>query len=149
MIEVAVGDTTACSATGWLSHILIDVFTHSADYSSSPVLYPNMQRGFDGLAWSTPWFLVPNYAVLCTVGWWRWTSRSTARSGGAMHLTAVARLARDSFSACDPFLSCWRSLASIQSFIGVPAAISRMRVGRHQTSDSAAPVNRTAPSAQT
>ena len=66
---------------GWWSHIVIDVFTHSADYYPSPVLYPITQRGFDGLAWNTPWFLVLNYVVLCTVGWWLWTSRSNARSG--------------------------------------------------------------------
>ena len=66
---------------GWWSHIVIDVFTHSADYYPSPVLYPITQRGFDGLAWNTPWFLVLNYVVLCTVGWWLWTSRSNALSG--------------------------------------------------------------------
>ena len=45
---------------GWWSHIVIDVFTHSADYYPSPVLYPITQQGFDGLAWNTPWFLVAN-----------------------------------------------------------------------------------------
>lgn len=61
---------------GWRSHILIDVFTHLTGYYHSKVLYPITQRGFDGLAWNTPWFLVLNYAVLCAVGWWLWTSRS-------------------------------------------------------------------------
>ena len=66
---------------GWWSHIVIDVFTHSADYYPSPVLYPVTQRGFDGLAWNTPWFLVLNYAALCTAGCWLWMSRSNAHSG--------------------------------------------------------------------
>lgn len=65
---------------GWWSHIVIDVFTHSADYYPSPVLYPITQRGFDGLAWNTPWFLVLNYVVLCAVGWSLWRSRRNARS---------------------------------------------------------------------
>ena len=61
---------------GWWSHIVIDVFTHSADYYPSPVLYPLTQRGFDGLAWNTPSFLVLNYLALCAVGGWLWRYRS-------------------------------------------------------------------------
>jgi membrane-bound metal-dependent hydrolase YbcI (DUF457 family) len=53
---------------GWWSHIVIDVFTHSAAYYPAPVLYPFSQRGFDGLAWNTPWFLGLNYVVLGVVG---------------------------------------------------------------------------------
>lgn len=52
---------------GWWSHILIDVFTHSDDFFASPVLYPLTYRGFDGVAWNTPWFVVANYAVLALV----------------------------------------------------------------------------------
>jgi hypothetical protein len=52
---------------GWWSHIVIDVFTHSADYYASPVLYPITQRGFDGIAWNTPWFMVLNYSVLAVL----------------------------------------------------------------------------------
>jgi len=59
---------------------VIDVFTHSADYYPSPVLYPITQRGFDGLAWNTPWFLALNYFVLCAVGGSLWRSRRNARS---------------------------------------------------------------------
>ena len=53
---------------GWWSHIVIDVFTHSADYYASPVLYPFTQRGFDGIAWVTPWFMALNYAALAVAG---------------------------------------------------------------------------------
>ena len=60
---------------GWWSHIAIDVLTHSADYYPSPVLYPITERGFDGLAWNTPWFMLLNYAVLGATGWWLWRSR--------------------------------------------------------------------------
>ena len=49
---------------GWWSHIVIDVFTHSADFYPVPVLYPITDKGFDGLAWNTRWFLVANYAAL-------------------------------------------------------------------------------------
>ena len=55
---------------GWWSHIVIDVFTHSADYYASPVLYPITERGFDGLAWNTPWFMVVNYLALGLTGLW-------------------------------------------------------------------------------
>ena len=49
---------------GWWSHIVIDVFSHSADFYPVPVLYPFTERGFDGLAWNTPWFMVANYLVI-------------------------------------------------------------------------------------
>ncbi len=55
---------------GWWSHIVIDVFTHSADYYAVPVLYPFTERGFDGIAWNTPWFMALNYAVLALTGLW-------------------------------------------------------------------------------
>ena len=63
---------------GWWSHIAIDVFTHSADYYPAPVFYPVTQRGFDGLAWNTPWFLLLNYLVLGAV--WVWLLRSAKHS---------------------------------------------------------------------
>ncbi|MBQ0919313.1 metal-dependent hydrolase [Hydrogenophaga aromaticivorans] len=52
---------------GWWTHILIDVFTHSADFYPSPVLYPVTYWGFDGIAWNTPWFMVVNYLVMLAV----------------------------------------------------------------------------------
>ncbi len=55
---------------GWWSHIVIDVFTHSADYYAAPVLYPFTERGFDGIAWNTPWFMTLNYVVLALTGLW-------------------------------------------------------------------------------
>ena len=53
-------------------------FTHSADFYPSPVLYPITQRGFDGLAWNTPWFLVLNYSALGLIGLWLWLARNKA-----------------------------------------------------------------------
>jgi len=64
----------------WWSHIVIDVFTHSAEFYPVPVLYPVTYRGFDGLAWNTPWFMVFNYAALTAVGVWLLRSRRARRS---------------------------------------------------------------------
>ena len=55
---------------GWWAHIVIDVFTHSADYYPVQVLYPLSASAFDGLAWNTPWFLALNYAALAAAGFW-------------------------------------------------------------------------------
>jgi hypothetical protein len=55
---------------GWWSHIVIDTFTHSADFYPVPVFYPFTQWGFDGLAWNTPWFQLANYGVMVWVGGW-------------------------------------------------------------------------------
>lgn len=64
---------------GWWAHIGIDVFTHSADFYPSPVLYPFTRWGFDGLAWNTPWFAAVNYTALAVAWGWllqkRWTRR--------------------------------------------------------------------------
>ena len=49
---------------GWWAHIVIDVFTHSAEFYPSPVLYPITRQGFDGIAWNTPWFAVANYTAI-------------------------------------------------------------------------------------
>ena len=55
----------------------MDVFTHSADYYPSPVLYPFTDRGFDGLAWNRPTYLALNYALL--VGIYLWLFRTRKR----------------------------------------------------------------------
>ena len=55
---------------GWWSHIVIDVFTHSADFYPSPALYPFTERGFDGVAWNSPWALVANYVALLAAAAW-------------------------------------------------------------------------------
>jgi LexA-binding, inner membrane-associated putative hydrolase len=60
---------------GWWSHIVIDVFTHSADYYAVPVLYPFTARGFDGIAWTTPWFMALNYLALAAAGVWLMLTR--------------------------------------------------------------------------
>jgi hypothetical protein len=55
---------------GWWSHIVLDVFTHSAEFYPSPVLYPFTYRGFDGVAWNTPWFMAANYAAIALAAMW-------------------------------------------------------------------------------
>jgi hypothetical protein len=61
---------------GWWSHIVIDIFTHSADYYPAPIFYPITQRGFDGIAWNTPWFMALNYTALTiTALWLGWNAR--------------------------------------------------------------------------
>lgn len=65
---------------GWWSHIVIDVFTHSADFYAVPVLYPFSERGFDGVAWNTPWFMAANYAALGLSMLALWWTRRRARA---------------------------------------------------------------------
>lgn len=60
---------------GWWSHIIIDVFTHSADFYPSPVLYPLTYWGFDGIAWNTSWFMVVNYLSLIVLAAMVWRLR--------------------------------------------------------------------------
>lgn len=60
---------------GWWSHIVIDVFTHSARFYPSPVLYPFTQAGFDGVAWNTPGFMLLNYAAMLAAALALWLTR--------------------------------------------------------------------------
>ena len=67
---------------GWWSHIVIDVFTHSADFYPSPVLYPLTYRGFDGIAWNRPDFQWLNYtALVAATLWLLWRWRRSLRGG--------------------------------------------------------------------
>ena len=68
---------------GWWSHVVIDVFTHSADFYPSPVLYPFTERGFDGLAWNTPWLLAANYSALLAAAAWLAATRRRSQAAGA------------------------------------------------------------------
>ncbi len=53
---------------GWLLHILIDIPTHSYAFFPTPVFWPLSQWKFThGIAWSTRWFMVTNYSLLCVV----------------------------------------------------------------------------------
>ncbi|QCB46027.1 hypothetical protein [Hydrogenophaga sp. PAMC20947] len=52
---------------GWRLHIVIDVFTHSAQFLPSPVLYPLTYWGFEGWAWNQPGFLLLNDTALALV----------------------------------------------------------------------------------
>lgn len=70
---------------GWWAHIVIDVFTHSADFYPSPVLYPLTYRGFDGIAWNRPDFQLLNYTSLVAATLWLlWRWRRSLR-GGPLH----------------------------------------------------------------
>ena len=61
---------------GWWQHIVIDVFTHSAEFFPSPVFYPLTYWGFDGWAWNQPGALWLNYGALAVV--WVWLIRVRA-----------------------------------------------------------------------
>ena len=63
---------------GWWSHLVIEAFTHTAAFFPAPILYPFTERGFDSLAWNTPWLTVLNYGALAAVGWWLLRSRRLA-----------------------------------------------------------------------
>jgi hypothetical protein len=69
------------SLLGWWSHIVLDVFTHSAHYYAVPVLYPFTERGFDCIAWITPWFMALNYTAMVAMGAWLLMTRK--HSGGS------------------------------------------------------------------
>jgi membrane-bound metal-dependent hydrolase YbcI (DUF457 family) len=65
----------------WWFHIVIDVFTHSADFYPVSVFYPISMWGFNGIAWNTPWFEALNYCALALAWAGLWQTRSKNRLG--------------------------------------------------------------------
>jgi hypothetical protein len=51
----------------WLSHVVIDIFTHSNEFYPVAFLYPLSSASVNGIAWNEPWFIALNYAVLVMV----------------------------------------------------------------------------------
>ena len=51
----------------WVIHILIDIPTHSAKFFPTPFLGPISNYNFNGISWSTPWFMIINYISLSIV----------------------------------------------------------------------------------
>lgn len=49
---------------GWLSHIVIDIFTHPIGHYPTPFLWPISDLVFDGTRWTVPGFLVINYLLI-------------------------------------------------------------------------------------
>ncbi len=49
---------------GWGLHIVLDVFTHSAKFFPTPILWPLSKFHFSGIAWSNKYFMIFNYSVL-------------------------------------------------------------------------------------
>ncbi|GEM_PF-362471 len=52
---------------GWLSHILIDIGTHPAEFYPTPFLWPVSELRLNGTAWATPGFLAVNYILLLSL----------------------------------------------------------------------------------
>lgn len=67
---------------GWLLHILIDIPSHSYQFYPTPVLWPLSGWKFDGISWSTPWFMVLNYSALAVIYFILWRKRKAAAPQG-------------------------------------------------------------------
>lgn len=50
---------------GWLFHIVIDLFTHRADFFATPIFFPLSEvKYLHGFSWAEPRFLLINWLVL-------------------------------------------------------------------------------------
>lgn len=57
-------DALAFVFCGWGLHIMLDIFTHSANFFPTPILWPFSDFHFSGIAWANKWFMLFNYVVL-------------------------------------------------------------------------------------
>jgi len=48
----------------WGIHIVIDIFTHSADFFPTPFLWPLSSFHVNSFSWGEPWFMALNYSAL-------------------------------------------------------------------------------------
>ena len=57
---------------GWPLHILFDIGTHSTSFFPTPFLWPLISYRFNGVPWSDPQILIPNFVFLALIyiGWW-------------------------------------------------------------------------------
>ncbi|HRZ85330.1 MAG TPA: metal-dependent hydrolase [Candidatus Paceibacterota bacterium] len=52
---------------GWLLHIFIDIPTHNNVLYQTPIFWPISNWTFQGIAWSSTYFLVVNYLLLALI----------------------------------------------------------------------------------
>lgn len=57
---------------GWLSHILIDIPTHSFSYYATRFLWPVSDYRVNGIPWWTPWLWAATYGALAVVYFLLW-----------------------------------------------------------------------------
>lgn len=48
----------------WGLHLVMDIFTHSAEFFPTPFLWPLSDAHFDGLSWLDPRIFLPNVVLL-------------------------------------------------------------------------------------
>ncbi len=53
----------------WVTHIFMDIPTHTAQFYPTPIFWPVSDIKFSGISWGTPWFMVLNYTVIITLYW--------------------------------------------------------------------------------
>lgn len=54
----------------WPTHIVFDIFTHSADFFPTPFLWPVSNFQFSGINWSAPIIFIPNVSLLIILYIW-------------------------------------------------------------------------------
>lgn len=55
---------------GWMLHILIDMFSHTASFFPTPLFWPLSDAKFlHGISWADPRFMIINYAAMLAVFW--------------------------------------------------------------------------------
>jgi len=54
----------------WSIHIIIDIFTHSKFYLSTPFLWPISNWAFPGYSWANPRFMILNYSIIFFIYLW-------------------------------------------------------------------------------
>jgi len=52
---------------GWLLHIVIDIPTHTREFFPTPFLWPISSITFNGIKWSSLYFMIINYSLIILV----------------------------------------------------------------------------------
>lgn len=63
----------------WPFHIIMDIFTHSAEYFPTPFLFPLSNYHFHGISWGNPMIFFPNLALLAIAYIWFYRFKKKTR----------------------------------------------------------------------
>ena len=62
----------------WISHIMLDFFTHSIEFFPTPIFWPLSDYQFDGIPWSNPVIFLANVFLIFLLFIYRWKKSNSS-----------------------------------------------------------------------
>ena len=75
MIVYKINKDFAFPMLAWISHIMLDFFTHSLEFFPTPIFWPLSDYQFDGIPWSNPVIFLANVLLIFLLFIYRWKTK--------------------------------------------------------------------------